>query len=456
MTERGIPLYGYQRRWLADDSRFKIGRWSRQTGKTFTCSLEIVDDIYSALARGRSSSWLVMSRGERQAREAMRSHIQRHARAYGMALEARIDVEIEIDGQTYRADEWDAGRGCVVTALPANPDTARGYSRNLWLDEFAIHQKDREIWAAVYPSITRGGLKIRITSTPKGKKGKFYEIDTSTDGQWSKHVVTIHQAVADGLPADIDELRAGLADPELWRQEYLCEYVDEASAWLTYDLIDRCEHPDAGDPGAFGKGAVFIGNDIARKSHLWVAWAIELVGDVAWTREIRELRNEPFRTHDSTLDEMFERYRPVRIAMDETGLGMKPVEDAERRYGESVVEGVAFTAARKLVLATALRERFEDRTIRIPAGNRLLRTDLHSVQKVAGPTGAPRLIADDDESHADRFWAAALAASAAAGPVGAIGYRPVRPEPGGEDDDLPPLGWDGWAADARFGAGAFG
>ena len=67
-------------------------------------------------------------------------------------------------------------------------------------------------------------------------------------------------------------------------------------------------------------------------------------------------------------------------------------------------------------MATALKEAMEDRRLRLPQGRADLRADLHSVQRVAGPTGAPRLKADrEGGSHADRFWALALAASAAAG-----------------------------------------
>ena len=100
--------------------------------------------------------------------------------------------------------------------------------------------------------------------------------------------------------------------------------------------------------------------------------------------------------------------------MDRTGMGEKPVEDAKRRYGDSVVEGVLFSLASKLDIATAMRGRYEDRTIRIPAGDRALRADLHAIRKVVGLTGAPRLLADDDtDGHADRFWAGALACAAA-------------------------------------------
>ncbi len=417
MSEPAVPIYDYQQKWFLDRSRFKIGLWSRQVGKTFTTTLEIVDDIYTARSQGRASPWVILSRGDRQAREAMRAGIQLHAKAYGLVLK-ETEYDLDIDGQKYRANEWDAGGGNIVTALPANPDTARGYSRNVFLDEFAIHKSSREIWGALFPVITKG-WKIRITSTPHGKSGKFYELMTGDDSQWSRHMVNIHRAVDDGFPVDPEELRAGLADEELWRQEYLCEWLDEASAWLPYELIDSCENPLAGYPEHYTGGQCFVGNDIGRRRHLWCAWAAEMIGDVAWTREVRILGGKTFMEQDTTLDEMMERYRPVRLAMDQTGMGEKPVEDAQRRYGRNTVEGVIFSAASKLHMATCLKERFEDRKIRIPQGDAKIRADLHSVQKVVGPTGQVRLLADDsDDGHADRFWAAALMASAAAtGPV---------------------------------------
>ena len=50
----------------------------------------------------------------------------------------------------------------------------------------------------------------------------------------------------------------------------------------------------------------------------------------------------------------------------------------------------------------------------------MLRRDLRSVRKEVGATGAPRLVVDggQKESHADRFWAGALAAGAADRPIG--------------------------------------
>jgi phage FluMu gp28-like protein len=88
------------------------------------------------------------------------------------------------------------------------------------------------------------------------------------------------------------------------------------------------------------------------------------------------------------------------------------------------VEGVLFSVTRKLDMATALKERMEDRRLRLPVGNSHLRQDLHSVQRIAGPTGAPRLIAErSDNGHADRFWAIALGTAAAHQPRVPIEFK---------------------------------
>ncbi|MCL2022572.1 MAG: hypothetical protein FWG81_11075 [Betaproteobacteria bacterium] len=55
-----------------------------------------------------------------------------------------------------------------------------------------------------------------------------------------------------------------------------------------------------------------------------------------------------------------------------------------------------------------------DRCLRLHAGNAALRAGLHSVRRVAGPTGIPRLVAErDDSGQADRFWAIALVVTSA-------------------------------------------
>lgn len=416
MIAPAVPLYPYQTKWLLDQSRFKVGMFARQTGKTYTTALEVVDDCFEHWSRNARTRWIILSRGERQAREAMEEGIKRHARAYNMALEdyQEFDWTPEQGETAYKALEVTLPGGSRITALPANPDTARGFTANVFLDEFAIHKDSREIWGALYPVISAPGLKLRVTSTPKGKGNKFYELMTATDSIWSRHTVDIYQAVKDGLPRNIEELRAGLNDDEVWAQEYELQWADEASAWLTYDLITAVEADEAGDPSKYRGGRTYIGNDIAARRDLWVAWVWEEVGDVLWTREIVTRRGISFAEQDRLLDELVGRYNPERIAMDQGGMGEKPVEDAKRRYGELRVDGVLLQGPTRLNVATIAKQRFEDRRCRIPAGDLALRADLHKVKKVVGETGNVRLVADSDSTgHADRFWAGGLGLAAA-------------------------------------------
>ena len=421
-------LLSYQQRWLEDDRRYKVGMLARQCGKTFTATLEIVLDCLDAEAVGQTRRWVILSRGERQAKEAMETGIHRHLRGFQVYFESR---------QAHR--EWmpdylalDAilPGGSKITALPANPDTARGFSANVLLDEFAFHQDSRKIWQALFPVIS-AGHKLRVVSTPNGKSNKFYELMTAPElaTTWSRHVVDIHQAVAAGLPRNIAELKSGINDTDAWAQEYELQWLDEASAWLSYELIDLCVSPEAGDPIHYQGGPCFVGIDIGARHDLFVIWVLEAVGDVLWTREVIARQRIPFAEQDALLAAVFQRYRVVRCCMDQTGLGEKPVEDARARHGQSRVEGVLFTGPAKLDLATIGKEAFEARRLRVPVG-REIRDDLHKLQKTTTATGAPRFIAESDSSgHADRAWACFLALSAAQGGAETFAYHAISRRP---------------------------
>ncbi len=443
-----INFLPYQKAWIADQSRFKIGMFSRQTGKTFSTGGECADDCFTAWAEDRRARWVILSRGERQAAEMMTEVIKPFTKAYYEVYNTLLkggeptfhEGEFRAPQSTgpdavYKSLEVAFPNGSRITALPANPDTARGFSANVILDEFAFHANSRAIWAALFPVISRSGLKLRVISTPNGKGNKFYELMTAEDSVWSRHEVDIYEAVRQGLDRDIDMLRAGMADEDAWSQEYELQWMDEASAWLDYDLIASVEHPAAGLPMLYQGGPVFVGVDIAARNDLFVIWVMEAVGDVLWTREIITRRRATFFEQDQLLADVFARYRVVRCAMDQTGMGEKPVEDAKRVHGESRVDGVLFSSASKLAMATEFKQGFQDRKLRIPAGQVPLRADLHAIKSVTGATGIRRLVADGEtDGHADRFWAGALAASAACSDYQEFAYQGVPRSAGASDD----------------------
>ena len=160
-TPSAVELTQYQKNWVNDTSRFKVGVVTRQGGKSFGTSLEAVLDCHE-----RRTKWVFLSAGERQSKELMNTAAM-HARAIGQAIE-EIEGDFKVDNDaTYKQLEIVFPNGSRIIGLPANPDTARGHSAQFLLDEFAFHMDSRGIWKALFPTVTRG-YRIRIISTFKG------------------------------------------------------------------------------------------------------------------------------------------------------------------------------------------------------------------------------------------------------------------------------------------------
>ena len=401
-------LMPYQLKWVEDSSRFKIGMWSRQTGKSFATACEAVTDC-AAQPKGNSCLWVVLSAGERQALEWMEK-----AKKWTEAVKATVDSYDEIresaNALLSRA-EIRFANGARIVAIPANPDTARGYSANLVLDEFAIHERPFDIWAAIYPSITNplnGEKRLRIVSTPKGRGNKFADLWEHNE-KYSKHKVTIEDAVRMGLPIDLEELKAGVDDPDIWAQEYMCEFIDNSSVLLPYELIGKCESDTISDDGA---SPLFIGMDIGRQKDLSVIVTGVKLGDVLSIVSVEPLRKMPFADQLDILLAKGREARVQKVCIDSTGIGAMLAEEAARKGGGKF-EGVVFNVATKGEMYALMRRKFEERSVRVPV-DRELREDLHAVQRVVSTGGnvtysAPR----NADGHSDRAAALALCCRAA-------------------------------------------
>ena len=323
---RQLGLLPYQAAFAAHSSRFKIGLWARQTGKDHTATAEAVLDCL----QNPGAAWIIVAASERQALESL-AKAKEWARTADLPIHEYIETPANVPCSVARTSSTEIkwSNGSRLLAVPANPSTIRGYSANLILTEFAFHENTEALWRAIYPTISnplRGGVKkLRIISTPNGLTNKFAQLwhtalpanlikppvfpsennqssiihnqftpSPSANNQSSiinnqffhRSRITIHDAIADGLPLDAAELQAGLNDPEAWSQEYLCEFMDNSTVLLPYDLIESCESdlatelssPQSLTASAFPTGQrpqLFAGLDFARKNHLTVCWILE-------------------------------------------------------------------------------------------------------------------------------------------------------------------------------------
>jgi len=299
-----IRLLPYQRRWVEDRAPLKVVVKGRQTGYSFAATLQ-------ALLRclERKTTWIFLSKGERQSKLLMEK-VQEHIQSCGIVAQAFESTFFE--GASQKQLEVRLPNGSVIYGLPSNPDTARGYSGNVTLDEFAFHADAAKIYSALFPTITRG-FSLEVISTPNGQQGKFYELAKSAglvgkpsglprEGgalpypSWSGHWCDIYEAVRQGLRINVELLRAGCDDESTFQQEFCCQFVSTAENFFPPDLLAACLSAEAStDTPAHqlasargtGRGELrapaggqspefFLGIDIGRQHDRTVFWLDEV------------------------------------------------------------------------------------------------------------------------------------------------------------------------------------
>lgn len=440
IPKRDTLLLSYQSRWVKDDSRLKLMEKARQIGMSWSTSYRLVSK--KSLTDARLDAW-ISSRDDLQARLFLED-----CKNFAAILQAGAQDlgERVIDDKGHSAYVLQFANSLRLHSMSSNPDAQAGKRGDRVLDEYALHPDPRKLWAIAYPGITWGG-SMEIISTHRGTANPFNELVQEIKHKGnpkgiSLHTVTLQDALEAGflyklqckLPADdkrqaMDEtdyfnyIRAGCMDEESFLQEFCCQPADDASAFLSYDLIASCEYPltEAWEtPLEQAKGALFVGVDVGREHDLTVIWVLEQLGDTAYTRKIVELRGETFDAQEAELYKILQLPQVRRGCIDSTGIGRQFSERAQQRFGTYKVEAVNFTGQVKEDLAYPLRASFEDRTLRIP--NRAeIRADLRAIRKETTSSGNIRFTADRGKNgHADRFWALGLAKHAAKQPGVAI------------------------------------
>jgi phage FluMu gp28-like protein len=435
-------LYPLQRKFVDDRSQYKIAVTTRQWGKSTCTSGEAVHDALT----DPGTKWVCMSAGERQSVEWL-SKAKEWLAAYKMGIEDIAEDRGGLAEGLLRSSEIVLANGSRIIAIPANPSTARGYSANIILDEFAYQEDPDAIWGAMFPSTTnklagtfldrwralvagestdiRRHLKLRVVSTFNGRGNKFFNmVDKASENGYTVHKVTIHDAIADGMPLDAVKLKAALDDADIWAQEYECEPMDSSAVLLPYDLLATCEAPEATseiEPNFWVESqyrSLYMGVDFARKRHLSVGWTVEKIGDLRATREVLEMRDMSTPDQARLLSPRIAACRKVSVDYTGPGIGLGDMlveefgewDPANHSYGK--IELVNFSANRKVMLFAALRPAFERKTILIPI-KREIREDLHGIHRVVSGNGAITYrAAQTDDGHSDRGTALALALSA--------------------------------------------
>lgn len=445
-TKPKIPLTDWQKMFIADDAQFRFGAMARQSGKSF---LIAADGVLASVERPRALQ-VILSRGERQSLEVMQK-VKTLCQALGVAVDDPVDTFFQ-DTQLHQHTITFPNRSRII-GLPANPDTARGYTGNIYLDEFGVHRDSREIWAAAAPIATRG-CRITVMSTFKGTENRFYEIGKDLGlhegirpeeqpvrrAGWSGHWVDIYMATeqnrkALGLKVNVEALRTALGDEEVWLQEYCNIPMSDASDYIATDLVLACEDDDVAaltwDQQPVS--GLCAGWDFARKRDRSVIFVgLETAGLVV-VRGVMYLDRMTFGQQEQAGRDVAQVIQDCdgTFCMDAGGNGAQIAETLQGEF--SCVEAVQFggqveTGAknehgervkelRKIALAREAKRRFEERTFRLPESIAIRRA-VRSIKRTVSAAG--NIIIDaarTEQGHGDEFWALALLNAACSGPA---------------------------------------
>ena len=441
----------YQAAWVRDRSRIKLVEKSRQIGFSWATAYDLVRQ--AALESTRLDTW-VSSRDELQARLFLED-----CKKFGDILDIAASalgegVYKDDGGKPYTSFDLKFNNGTTIHSMSSNPDAQAGKRGTRVLDEFALHPDPVKLYAIAYPGITWGG-QMAIISTHRGADNFFNKLvqEAKFNGNPKKislHRVTLEDALNQGFLAKLqsklaegdprldmdeatyfDDVKSKCADEESFLQEYMCIPADDASVFISADILGGCFYgygevwqTDLQDCA----GDLYIGVDVGRDNDLTVIWILESIAGMLFTRRVETLKGMKFSDQEAVLYPYLALPKMRRCCIDQTGLGRQFAERAQERFGKYRVEGVQFTALSKEKMAYPMRARFEDKTIRIPDSTEI-RADIRAVKKTVGAGGAIRFDAARSENgHSDRFWALALAVEAAGSGGGQSYIQPVRLE----------------------------
>jgi phage FluMu gp28-like protein len=444
----GARWEAFQIAFLDDEGTFRIDNKSRQIAFSFVCAADALAD---AILGKRDGIFVSINREEAAEKIRYARQIYGALEIGGLPRVARDNMfGLELDN------------GARLTSLPARPPRGRARS-NIYLDEFAHVKGDKPIYAAALPIISKGG-RLRMGSSPFGSSGTFWEVFEEklrtypgyvrrrtpwwetyafcTDVRTARQVaptLSTGERVARFGNQRIQEIHANIPEED-FAQEYETAFVDESTAWITWEEIRDAQDEELCCVLATGNGKalelVYAAIDELRRSINAgdVEGALAVGVDIGRTRNTTEIyavglattKHYPLRlgvTLDGVeFDEQLAvlqyvmRYLPITaLWIDRSGLGMQIAEKMERLYPGKAV-GQNFSAGSKLVWATDAKMLIQQKRTPLPV-NRELAYQIHSIKRMR--TSSNNLVFDtetNEKHHADKFWAWVLALGAGHGP----------------------------------------
>jgi len=385
-------LYQYQKDFVKNNSRLIVVNKSRQIGYSTVIAYKALKECYFG-----NTNQLLVSSSQRQANNLM-SYVEN-------ILEKSYypdGVKLKKDSQTQKT--FDNNKS--IYSLPAKPETIRGFSGSITLDEFALCKDDGKILEALMPSISsRQKYSLSICSTPLGCSNKFHSVYTDVNKYPDFHRTQIncYDAIEQGCKLNLDLIRKNF-DEESFKQEFECQFLDESTSFFPYDLLKSCIDDDYTNV----QGRSCMGIDIGRTTDKTGIAICTESKDKFYLSNLQTLSNKDFDTQKTIIKQLYQEYGVNQCKQDKGAIGYQLSEELEKEL--SGYEGVFTNQINFMAdVVTFTKKLMEQGKFKFNE-NRDLINDFHKVQKVITQNNNTTFkIERDKTGHGDRAIAVMLA-----------------------------------------------
>jgi hypothetical protein len=242
MQERAVSEF-------EDGHQQAVWRWGRRSGKSL---LADVIALYDALVRDDLREKMLY--GENRITSILCPRMDQ-AQAHIVNISALLQRAPHLRAMvtTQIADEIQFRNGSVIRAFPCS---ARGIRGGAWsaciMDELGHFMTSDEgnaagdrVLEAALPSLAQFGSDgwLICISTPLWKQGAFWKLCQRAESGHHPYIHGLHASTGEmnpQIPPDWLEQRR-IEDPDLYRREFLAEFVDGTSAFLNSVDIRACQ-----------------------------------------------------------------------------------------------------------------------------------------------------------------------------------------------------------------------
>jgi len=135
--------------------------------------------------------------------------------------------------------------GSRVVSLPSSESTIRGFSAVSLLIEDEASWVPDDLWIATRPMLAVSGGSHILMSTPRGKRGHFYETWEKGGPEWEKIKITADQCPR--ISKEFLEEEFAIMGPIKFSQEYKCEFVNDEFTVFTEELLEKMNQQSEDD-----------------------------------------------------------------------------------------------------------------------------------------------------------------------------------------------------------------